>query len=324
MDNIQPDKKDSPKKRGRPKGSKNSKKHPEPKGKKLTDFAPPVRTGRLRGRPRKDRTQFVSDKSEENGGILTGAKRLLGTITGEKKQLPEWLEKINKEKIETAEALKEPFIKAMELHQGKPTYAAKELGLGYVTVRKWYRDDPEFRKRFDEIRAARVDFVEDALMQNIEQGKEISSIFFLKCQGRDRGWVERQEVNHSGAIIHAHGITADQGFIPRFVQLLAEAQGAGEIAQLPVVDSERPVLPNTVCDEQDGLRQRLAVPEVQGSPTESEWDDRPVGEGTQEVNDNHVCQDDSGHTGESRDNGRDIQPYEADCQELPETDQEGA
>lgn len=318
MDTIQSDKPKA--KIGRPKGSKDKK----PRKVEPQFLAPPVRVGRLRGRPRKQRDVYISDKPDENGGILAGAKKLLRTIKGEKREVNPGLANHIQELKENAESMREPFLHAMEQHNGKPTFAAKELGLSYNTVRRWYKEDADFRNRFDDLRLARVEFVEDNLIQNIEKGKEISTIFFLKCQGKDRGWVERQEVNHTGTILHAHGHTADKEFLPRFMEILAESQGAGQVTQLPVADSERPVLPDTVCVQQDGLRERLAVSEVQGSTSGTGRDDGPVGEGTQEVNHHNICEDDSGHIGGPQHNGGDIQPYEADSQELLETDKEGA
>jgi len=44
-----------------------------------------------------------------------------------------------------------------------------------------------------------VDWVEEQLIDRIRNKDTVAMIFFLKCQGKHRGWVERQE--HANANI---------------------------------------------------------------------------------------------------------------------------
>jgi hypothetical protein len=40
-----------------------------------------------------------------------------------------------------------------------------------------------------------LDLAEEKLMINIDEAKEASIFFFLKTKGKDRGYVERQEID---------------------------------------------------------------------------------------------------------------------------------
>ena len=39
-----------------------------------------------------------------------------------------------------------------------------------------------------------IDLAESKMFEKIREGDKIALIFFLKCHGKNRGWVERQEV----------------------------------------------------------------------------------------------------------------------------------
>lgn len=53
----------------------------------------------------------------------------------------------------------------------------------------------------DEVRAEKeslLDFAESQLLNNIKNGDTTSILFYLKTQGKKRGYIERQEVENSG------------------------------------------------------------------------------------------------------------------------------
>ena len=46
-----------------------------------------------------------------------------------------------------------------------------------------------------------LDFAESALHNNIREGKETSTIFFLKTRGKKRGYIEKTEVDNTHTFI---------------------------------------------------------------------------------------------------------------------------
>jgi hypothetical protein len=76
---------------------------------------------------------------------------------------------------------------------GNLSAASKSLGVDRVTLYKWIEQDG-LEQAVVEGRNSRLDFVEGKLDQKIDGGDTTAIIFFLKTQGKSRGYVERQEI----------------------------------------------------------------------------------------------------------------------------------
>jgi len=63
---------------------------------------------------------------------------------------------------------------------------------------QWVRDDPEFAKKIEELREIEVDLFEDAFRELIKEGNPQAIMFGLKTRGKNRGYVEKQEIEHTG------------------------------------------------------------------------------------------------------------------------------
>ena len=76
---------------------------------------------------------------------------------------------------------------------GNLSQASKSLGVERPTLYKWIEQDG-LEEAVQEGRNSRLDFVEGKLDQKINSGDTTAIIFFLKTQGKSRGYVERQEI----------------------------------------------------------------------------------------------------------------------------------
>jgi len=101
----------------------------------------------------------------------------------------EWREK---EKLQFLEALKAKF--------GNMTEACAAVNIARQTPYNWRRKDPVFAAGWDDVVESLKDFAESKLFQNIQAGKEASIFFFLKCRAKDRGYIERMDIYHSGRL----------------------------------------------------------------------------------------------------------------------------
>lgn len=90
---------------------------------------------------------------------------------------------------------KRDFLKAFSLTDNI-SEACKAAEIGRQTVYDWQGSDPKFKLAFDDIREADLDFTEGKLRSLIKKENLGAICFYLKCQGRHRGWLEtmRQEV----------------------------------------------------------------------------------------------------------------------------------
>ncbi len=75
----------------------------------------------------------------------------------------------------------------------------------------WYRKDDKFRQAVDEIKSVTLDYVESKLHEGIKDGNMTAIIFYLKTQGKIRGYVERIETQeiHEPKIIVASEADAE-------------------------------------------------------------------------------------------------------------------
>ncbi|KKM24451.1 hypothetical protein LCGC14_1604980, partial [marine sediment metagenome] len=69
------------------------------------------------------------------------------------------------------------------------------------TFYNYLQDDKDFAIKVKDVENIALDFAESALFQNIKDRREASIIFYLKTKGKGRGYIEKQEIEHSGKII---------------------------------------------------------------------------------------------------------------------------
>jgi hypothetical protein len=113
-----------------------------------------------------------------------------------------------KSKDDAKEQRKLRFLELFEGAGCNISHTCKSLGITRQTYLNWMKDDADFATLVIDIKQGLIDFAESMLMKKIKEGDNTATIFFLKCQAKDRGYIERLE--HSGPngspISHKHGI----------------------------------------------------------------------------------------------------------------------
>lgn len=100
----------------------------------------------------------------------------------------------NKAQPEKRNATAKRIIKALQEAHGLTTVAAKKAGVTHQTLQRYIRDFPTVAEAKKESQETLLDFAESTLYQKIRDGETASLLFFLKCQGKARGYVERSEI----------------------------------------------------------------------------------------------------------------------------------
>lgn len=94
--------------------------------------------------------------------------------------------------------VKQRMIDEMERCLGIVTLACKAAGCS----RNWHYDmlknDPEYKRRIEEISEVTVDFVESKLHKQISKGDTLAIIFYLKTKGQHRGYLQTYGGGDSG------------------------------------------------------------------------------------------------------------------------------
>lgn len=89
---------------------------------------------------------------------------------------------------------KEQIIKAIKSQQGLLSLAARKAGVTYWTVWKYAQDFPDVKEAVKEAKESTLDFAEGRLFEMMRAGNIAAIIFYLKTQGKGRGYIERSEI----------------------------------------------------------------------------------------------------------------------------------
>lgn len=93
---------------------------------------------------------------------------------------------------------KKQILEALEKSLGIVTTACKQVGIHRDTYYEWLKKDKEFKKAVKELENVALDFAESQLHKQIAKGNPLSTMFYLKCKGKKRGYIEQQEVKVTG------------------------------------------------------------------------------------------------------------------------------
>ncbi len=88
-------------------------------------------------------------------------------------------------------------IDAISEADGYVSKIASILGCSVQTVYNYRDKYPTVATAWRDVKEKRHDFVENALHKRIKAGSDTAIIFYLKTQAKERGYVERQEVQHT-------------------------------------------------------------------------------------------------------------------------------
>ena len=90
--------------------------------------------------------------------------------------------------------------KAIHDKRGNVSAVARHFGVTRKTLYKRINKSPKLQEALVEARNTMLDNAETTLYDEAINGNITALIFFLKTQGKSRGYTERQEVEHGGGI----------------------------------------------------------------------------------------------------------------------------
>lgn len=83
-------------------------------------------------------------------------------------------------------------IELIERHKGNLSSVAKSLKCSRTTIQTYAREFPDVNEALHTARESITDVAESKLYSAIQKGELTAIIFYLKTQGRARGYVEKQ------------------------------------------------------------------------------------------------------------------------------------
>jgi len=91
-------------------------------------------------------------------------------------------------------------IQAIKDNGGFVATAARRLDTSRTTFHAMINEHPTLKAAVIDAREQQKDHAENELIKAISAGNITAIIFYLKTQGKDRGYVERQEFKHEGEL----------------------------------------------------------------------------------------------------------------------------
>jgi hypothetical protein len=101
---------------------------------------------------------------------------------------------MNKSSSSNIDTLKKEMIKALHETLGVVSPAADMVGIHRSTHYNWMNNDEYYKKEVESVQNFQLDFVESKLFENVNSNDTTAIIFYLKTRGRDRGYIEKQDI----------------------------------------------------------------------------------------------------------------------------------
>jgi hypothetical protein len=115
---------------------------------------------------------------------------------------------VNTQAAKTARR-KKLFLIAFGRKACNVTAACRASGITRAQLYTWRKSDPAFEAGFLEADDQDLDFTESKLKKAIQNDQGWAICFHLKCKGKKRGWVERQEVTGADGV-PLHGAASEE------------------------------------------------------------------------------------------------------------------
>ena len=91
------------------------------------------------------------------------------------------------------------YLQILEKNGGLIQPSCQASGVSRASHYKWINDFEGFAEKVEEIKESMKDFAEGKLLQAITNDDLTACIFYLKCQAKDRGYIDKQLIEHSGS-----------------------------------------------------------------------------------------------------------------------------
>ncbi len=110
-------------------------------------------------------------------------------------------ENANDSRATKVDIKKKQIIEAMKATLGNVTAACQKVGISRDTYYDYYNRDENFRNEINNISEMLVDFYEGKLHELVDALNPTAVIFALKCKGKKRGWIEKQEIVQTQQVV---------------------------------------------------------------------------------------------------------------------------
>lgn len=86
---------------------------------------------------------------------------------------------------------KNTIIQAITKNNGLLSYAAKELGCSWQTVRNYINSDKDIKSAYEDVCEKKLDIAENVVERDLLDGNVETAKWYLRYKGKHRGYVDR-------------------------------------------------------------------------------------------------------------------------------------
>lgn len=117
------------------------------------------------------------------------------------------------------------IIEALKENKGLLTKAAVKAGVSYRTINRYVNEFPLVAEAVHEAKESLLDKAESKLFDAVDKGEAWAICFYLKTQGKDRHYSEKQVIEHTGetTIRHCGEINIDTNTITAAFAILRDS-----------------------------------------------------------------------------------------------------
>ena len=90
--------------------------------------------------------------------------------------------------------------KAIEDSGGNIQLISQRLGVAWHTAQKYINQFDETKLAYEAETESVLDLAESKLIENIGANDNTAIIFYLKTKGKNRGYIEKSQLEHSGTV----------------------------------------------------------------------------------------------------------------------------
>lgn len=84
---------------------------------------------------------------------------------------------------------------ALRASGGFVTHAAAMLGISWPALSERVRKNARLQRVLEEAKEQHLDLAETQLISSVKRGKAWAVCFYLKCKGKSRGYIEKQQID---------------------------------------------------------------------------------------------------------------------------------
>ena len=103
-----------------------------------------------------------------------------------------------KKQLESTKTKKRIFIANFVQNQGMVQMSCDSVGINRTTYARWCKKDAKFVENIQAAMERKLDKIETKLLNLVETGDTQATIFTAKCLLKQRGYVEKKDINVSG------------------------------------------------------------------------------------------------------------------------------